>query len=91
MNAVAVGLPVNVVGEAGPQRGGRAVVVGGLWVLRGGGEGSAEAAGQQAAVRLAAWTGRWGFVPLALDEGLMVQLAQDLVALFSAARVHQLL
>lgn len=86
-----MGFPISVVGEAGPQRGGRAVVVGGLWLWRGGSESSAEAADQQAAVRLAAWTGCRGFLPLALDDGLLVQLAQDLVALFAAARVHQLL
>ena len=86
-----MGLPVNVVGGAGPQRGRCAVVVRTFWVLRRGGEGSAEAADQQAAVRLAAWTRRWGFEPLALDDGLLVQLAQDLVALNAAARVHELL
>jgi len=91
MTVVAVGLPVNVVGGAGPQRGRCAVVVRRLWVLRGGGERSTEAADQQTAVRLAAWTQRWGFQPLALYDGLLVQLAQDLVALRAAARVHELL
>ena len=67
------------------------MVVRRLWVLQGGGEGSAKAADPKAAVRLAAWTGRRGFQPLALVAGLMVQLAQDLVALNAAARIDELL